>query len=397
MKETKSFKRLETLLDGLIERKGIHSAVLLVASGDGAFRWTGARGATCPAGGPMTPATPWFIASITKLFVASTVLRMVEDGELALEDRVVDRLPASVTNRLHVLDGEDWTGRITLEHLLGHTSGLPDFIEDHPPASRRRGTDRRSLAEILMDDGDRPWSLDDSARWVRERLRPHFAPQRLAARRVRIRYSDTNYQLLVGVIESRRGAPFHQVLEDLILAPLGLEDTWCPGHPRGSDPEREVAALYAGADVLHVPRFLASIGDLNSTCDDLLRFLEAAVGGRLFRDPGTWRRMQACWRRFSFPLDRAALRQPSWPIEYGLGIMRFQLPRLLTPFRPVPQVVGHTGSTGTWLFHAPQPDLYLVGAVSQTAAGAVPFGVVPRVLRAVTGSLEPPAAEGRCV
>lgn len=388
MKETKIARRLETLLDGLIERKEIHSAVLLVASGDGAFRWAGARGVISPDGGPMTPTTPWFIASITKLFIASMVMRMVEDGELALEDRLVDRLAASVTQRLHVLDGEDRTDQITVEHLLSHTSGLPDFIEDYPTAPRGQRADRRSLVETLMQDGDRPWSLKDTARWVRERLRPHFAPQPLEAQRVRIRYSDTNYQLLIGIIEARRGAPFHQVLEDLILKPLGLDDTWLPGCPRGSGVEREAAALYAGADILRLPRFLAALGDLNSTCDDLLRFLQAAVNGRLFRDPGAWRRMQARWRRFSFPLDRAALRQPSWPIEYGLGVMRFQLPRFLTPFRPTPQVVGHTGSTGTWLFHAPQPNLYLVGAVSQITAGAIPFQVVPKVLRAVTEDLE---------
>lgn len=345
----------------------------------------------------MTPATPWFIASITKLFIASTVMRMVEDGELALGDRIVDRLAASVTDRLHVLDGKDRTDQITVEHLLGHTSGLPDFIEDYPTVPRGQGADRRSLVEILMQDGDRPWSLEDTARWVRERLKPHFAPQPLQARRVRIRYSDTNYQLLIGIIETRRGAPFHLVLEDLILKPLGLEDTWLPGHPRGSGAEREVAAVYAGADVLRLPRFLAAIGDMNSTCDDLVRFLRAVVGGRLFCDPDTWRRMRAQWRQFSFPLDRAALRQPSWPIEYGLGVMRFQLPCFLTHFRPLPHVVGHTGSTGTWLFHAPEPDLYLAGAVNQFTAGAVPFKVVPRILQAVIDSLEQEGTKGRFV
>jgi D-alanyl-D-alanine carboxypeptidase len=385
MNEARIIRRLEALLDGLIERKEIHSAVMSVVSGNGAFRWSGARGAMSPDGAPMMPTTPWFIASITKLFVASTVLRMVEEGELALEDRIVDRLAASVTNRLNVLDGEDRTDRITLEHLLGHASGLPDFIEDYPVTGRAEGADRRSLVEILVEDGDRAWSLEDTARWVRERLTPHFAPQPLDARRVRIRYSDTNYQLLVGIIEARRNAPFFQVLEDLILNPVGLEDTWLPGHPRGSSPERAVAALYAGVEIARFPRFLASIADMNSTCEDLTRFLGAVVGGRLFRDPGTWRRMGGRWRRFSLPLDRAALRQPSWPIEYGLGVMRFRLPRFLTPFRPVPQVVGHTGSTGTWLFHAPEPDLFLAGAVSQITAGAIPFKVVPRVLRAVAG------------
>jgi len=331
----------------------------------------------------MTPTTPWFIASITKLFIASTVLRMVEEGELALEDRVVDRLPANYTDRLHVLDGEDRTDRITVEHLLSHSSGLADFIEDYPAPPSNGGADRRSLVEILVEEGDRTWTLEDTVRWVRERLTPHFAPQPLDAPRTRIRYSDTNYQLLTGIIEARRDAPFFKVLEDLVLDPLELEHTWLPGHPRGSGPEPEVAALYAGGEVAQFPSFLASIADLNSTCEDLLGFLRALVEGRLFRDPGTWQRMQARWYRFSLPLDRAAIRQPSWPIEYGLGVMRFGLPRFLTPFRPVPQVVGHTGSTGTWLFHAPEPDLYLVGAVNQITAGAVPFRVVPRVLRAL--------------
>lgn len=371
-------KRLENLLDELIKRKDIHSAVLSVASGDDGFRWTGARGVISPGGGPMTPATPWFIASIAKLFIASTVLRMVEDGELALEDRVVDRLPAAITGRLHVLRGEDHTDRITVEHLLSHTSGLADFIEDYPTTRRGEAADRRSLVDMLVEDGDREWSLDDTARRVRERLTPHFAPQNLDDARARIRYSDTNYQLLIGIIEAHHNASFHQVLNSVILDPLELEHTWLPGRRR---PEPEVAALYAGADVVKLPRFLASIGDMNSTCDDLLRFFKAVVHGHLFRDSGTWRRM-ARWRRFSFPLDRAALRQPGWPIEYGLGVMRFQLPRVFTPFRPMPQVVGHTGSTGTWLFHAQEPDLYLTGAVNQITAGAVPFRVVPRILRA---------------
>ena len=384
LKESKITLRLDALLDGVIKQPAVHSATLAVTSGDGSFRWAGARGVISPGGPPMTPTTPWFIASITKLFIASTVLRMVEEGEVALDDRVVDCLPAAITDRLHVLDGNDRTDRITVEHLLCHASGLADFIEDYPVKRRGDGTERRSLVATLVEDGDRAWSLEDTACWVRDRLRPHFPPQPLDAKRIRIRYSDTNYQLLVGIIEARRSAPFFQVLEDLILDPLGLEDTWLPGRPRGSGLATEAAALYAGEEVLRLPDFLASIADLYSTNDDLIRFCSAVVGGGLFREAGTWRRMGSRWRSFSFPLDLAALRQPSWPIEYGLGVMRFRLPRLLTPFRAVAQVVGHTGSTGTWLFHAPELGLYLAGAVNQFTAGAVPFRLVPRVLRAMT-------------
>jgi D-alanyl-D-alanine carboxypeptidase len=132
-----------------------------------------------------------------------------------------------------------------------------------------------------------------------------------------------------------------------------------------------------------LPRFLGAIADMNSNCDDLLRFFKAIVSGQLFRDRRTWRRMQARWHRFPLPLDRAALRQPGWPIEYSLGLMRFRLPGFLTPLRSVPPVLGHTGSTGTWLFRAPGPDLYLTGTVNQITAGAVPFRVAPEVLRVI--------------
>ncbi|MCH8553456.1 MAG: beta-lactamase family protein [Natronospirillum sp.] len=374
---------LDALLDQLIERKDIHSAIMSVASGDGTFKWSGARGVMSPDGPPVTPTTPWFVASITKLFIASVVMRLVEQGELALEDRLVDRHSPDITHGLHVLDGKDRTGQITIAHLLGHASGLPDYIEDYPKKQRKDLADRRSLVEILVEDGDRDWSLEDTAQWVRERLTPHFVPQALDGKRVRIRYSDTNYQLLVGIVETCRKAPFPRILQDLILDPLALKNTWFSGHYQGAGPEPAVPVLYAGADPINIPRFLTSIGDMNATCDDLISFFRAVVQGRLFEQDDTWRRMQSPAHRFSFPTDRGALRQPGWPIEYGLGVMGFQLPRLFTPFKPMPKVVGHTGSTGTWLFYAPEPDLYLAGAVSQVTAGAVPFKVVPKILQSV--------------
>ncbi len=373
--------RLEFLLDELFGRKDIFSAVMGVSSGNGDLRWISARGEASPGGRPMTAETPFFIASVTKLYLAVIVMRMVEEGELALGDRMVDRLPASLTRGIHVQGGTDFTDRITLEHLLAHASGLPDFIEDYPA----RGTgveDRRSLVEILLVEGDRNWSLEDTARRVREDLQPHFPPQELAAKKVRIRYSDTNYQLLRGIIQEVRGSSFAEALSELVLEPLGLHRTWVPGDERADRPEVPVAALHSGDELVRFPSFFSSIADLEGTADDLLRFLEALTRGELFRDPRTWPRMQARWNRFSQPLDRAALRQPSWPIEYGLGVMRFQLPRFLTPFRPIPPVVGHTGSTGVWLFHAPELDLHLVGALSQITAGPVPFRFVPKVLRA---------------
>jgi D-alanyl-D-alanine carboxypeptidase len=377
---------MEALLDDLAARKGVFGAVMGAWSGDDTVRWLGARGEARPGGVPMRPSTPFFTASITKLYIAAVVMRMVEEGELALEDRMVDRLPSSITRGLHVLDGVDRTDQITLEHLLAHASGLPDYIEDYP--SRRSGVaDRRSLVEILVQEGDRDWSIQATARRIREGLKPHFPPQRLDGARVRVRYSDTNFQLLMAIVEERRRSSFPAVLEALVLDPLGLQHTWVPGHPREGLPSEPVAVVRYRDGVVDFPRFFSSIADLNGTADDLLRFLRGMSRGELFRSSESWARMQDRWNRFSHPLDRAALRQPSWPIEYGLGIMRFRLPRFLTPFGPLPPVVGHTGSTGTWLFHCPEMDLYLVGAANQITAGSLPFRLVPQVLRAAVDTL----------
>jgi len=375
--------RLERLLDQAFAGRHVHSAVMAVAAGDGTLLWEGARGEVSPGGPPMSPETPWFTASITKLYIAAVILRLVEEGRLALEDRLVDRLPDRITAGLHRQGGEDHTGRITVEHLLAHASGLPDFIEDYPPRELAPEGDRRSLVDLLVREGDRDWTLEDTAERVRTRLRPHFPPQPLGEPGIRVRYSDTNFQLLIGIAEEAEGRPFHEILSALVLAPLGLNRTWLPGLPGSPVPEPDVATLYAGEHPVRWPRFLASIQDLYGTTSDLLRFLLSLRSGTLFRDPGSWPRMHGRLHRFGFPTDRAALRQPSWPIAYGLGVMEFRLPRPLTPFRPVPTVLGHTGSTGTWLFHAPELDVDLVGAVSQVTAGPLPFRIVPKILRAV--------------
>jgi D-alanyl-D-alanine carboxypeptidase len=378
-------RRLEQILDDLIRRKDIHSVVLRVASGNGDLDWAGARGVQHPHGPAMTPDTPFFTASITKLFIAAVVMRLVEEGSLALTDRLPDHLPREVVSGLHTLDGVDRTGEITIQHLLAHASGLPDYIEDFPAASST-GTDRRSLVEILVEEGDRSWSLRDTAHRIREGLRPHFPPQDLTGERVRIRYSDTNYQLLMGIVETVRGEPFPAVLHELILEPLGLRHTWIPEAGVDAGEGRRAATIWFKDQIVSFPRFFASIGDLNATAGDLIHFLRSLVEGQFFRKAETWPRMQARWHRFRHPLDRAALRQPSWPIEYGLGVMRFQLPRFLTPLRPLPPVIGHTGSTGTWLFHVPELDVYLVGAANQITAGPVPFRVVPKLLRSALDS-----------
>jgi D-alanyl-D-alanine carboxypeptidase len=174
--------------------------------------------------------------------------------------------------------------------------------------------------------------------------------------------------------------------EQLLFRPLKLRHTYFAGHSQPLDPTPEPTVLRFEGSPLHIPLMMRSLRGMYSTAEDTLVFLRSFVRGEVFRDPATLASMQQRWNRFSFPLDRAALRSPGWPIEYGLGIMRFRLPRVFTPLHPMPSVLGHTGSTGCWLFYCPQLDMLLSGSVDEVTAGAVPYRVVPKILQVLRSS-----------
>ncbi|MBS3975876.1 MAG: beta-lactamase family protein [Syntrophomonadaceae bacterium] len=353
-------------------------AILAVLSGDGLFRWIGAAGEADPNGSPLRRDTPFHIASIDKLYTAAVIMQLYEHRRVDLDTSIANYLPQSLICGLHRVGGVDYTNRITVRNLLGHTSGLADCYEDRPRGGR-------SLMERLFQAGDMEWNIEYLMRRVRVRdeLSPHFPPQAGDAAQQRVRYSDTNYQLLIAIIEAVAEKPIHQVYEEMLFRPLKLRHTWLFGLSAPHDATAAPATIWFADRPLHLPLALRSFPSVYSTVDDQLKFLLALIRGELFNDTATLALMRERWNRFGLPRDAATLRAPSWPIEYGLGIMRFQLPRLFTGMRLMPAVIGHTGSTGAWLFYCEELDLLLAGTVNQATAGAIPYRVVLKLLRDV--------------
>ncbi|WP_019623368.1 serine hydrolase domain-containing protein [Thioalkalivibrio thiocyanoxidans] len=366
---------LEHALRDLVGLRGVRHAVLGVEPGDGSYRWVGAAGIADPSGAPMTPGTPYCLASVTKLYIGAAVLRLQEQGRLAIDDPLTDHLPDGRVAGLHRRRGVDRTAELTLRHLLGHASGLPEYLVEAP-----RG--QQALLDRVVE-GDLSWTLSDVMDWVRAARGAHFAPRAFDGGRYTVRYSDTNFQLLMAVIEAVTRQPVHEAFASLIYEPLGLTRTWHPGTP----PEVSMpaaATLWAGDQPLDRPLALASFRDLFSTAEETLRFLRALITGQLFDDPATAQSMWGHWNPLGFTLIPVA---PGWPIEYGLAMMRFRTPRLLRPFFPVPTLIGHSGASGSWLFYAPEPDLYITGTVDQLKAPAVPFKQVPRLVQKISSVL----------
>jgi CubicO group peptidase (beta-lactamase class C family) len=371
-KEDVAKMRLEDLFQELTSRKPVAQAVVAVESGDRSFRWVGVDGTV--SGGRVLEDTPVFIASIDKLYNATIAMMLTEAGRLDIDEPISAYLAPTITRRLHRYDGVDLSETITVSHLLTHTSGLADWLEDYPKGSP-------SLIENILEEGDRNLTIDDMAAHVRDHLRPHFPPQDLTGKRPKVRYSDTNFMLVIAIIEAVTGQPLHEIHQSMLYEPLGLRQTYFPGLSRPTRQTTDPLTLRARGEPLNLPLLIKSVRGIYSSVADMITFLRRFMRGEMFQTPGTLASMQSNWHRFGFPMDRAALRSPAWPIEYGTGLMRFRLPRLLTLRAPMPSVLGHTGSTGCWLFYCPKLDTFLAGSVDEVTAGAVPFRIVPKMLR----------------
>lgn len=366
-------KRLQGLLDDLMSRETIKQAIMAVESGDQSFRWAGTKGRRSSGGELVSEETPFFIASIDKLYNATIAMMLSETGELNIDSPITAYLPSTITRGLNRFGGIDYSENITVRNLLSHTSGIADWLEDYP-------NNAPPLIDQIIKEGDRSITTEELVTFVREQLEPHFPPQDLSEKRPKVRYSDTNYMLIIAIIEAVTRQPLHQVHEQLLYKPLNLRHTYFPGLSTPIDPTPEPVVLCAKGQPLHIPLLMRSIRGIYSTVTDTLNFLRRFVRDEVFQSPETLGFMQNSWHKLGFPLDRAALRSPGWPVEYSLGIMRFRLPLALTPTWSMPMVLGHTGSTGCWLFYCPQWDVLLSGSVDEVTAGAVPYRTLPKIL-----------------
>ena len=105
---TRSFDNLnqemEYVVSGSVQKdKSVTNCVLSLMKGDGSFSWSGAAGIARQNGQvPMTKDTPIYIASITKLYTATVIMRLYEKGALSLDDTMAKYLPKELIQGIHV-------------------------------------------------------------------------------------------------------------------------------------------------------------------------------------------------------------------------------------------------------------------------------------------------------
>lgn len=341
-------ERIQDLANRAAASRHIHSVVLGVETDDGSI-------SVRSAAGEASPTDAYFIASITKMFTASIVLQLVDENQLHLHDRVVDLVPTLDLTGVHRHDGIDHTAELQVHHLLHQTSGLPDYFAGGFEDDFKHNRDRRYTVEDIIK--------------IAKATDATFPPgDRDGGRSA---YSDTNYQLLTAIIEASTGATYGDAVHQRIVTPLGLSGTSIAGsepRPTGAPP----LALHHKSTTLDLPDALASergAGGIISTLDDQVRFSAAYHQGRLF-DPHHTAETHR-WNRLFLPVD------------YGYGLMRYRLPRLMTGLRSVPELLGHSGSSNSFAFYAPELRCHIVGTLNQVDNPARSFRLMTKMVTTI--------------
>lgn len=366
-------RTLQQRLDGLVTKGKVPHVVLGVDRADGRPLFRGAAGRARPAGEPLRPDSPFFIASVTKLFTATVALRLAERGALGLGDRLGAHLPAALIEGLSRHGGVDHSAALTVEHLLSQTSGLADYFEQRPRGGQ-------SVLDALTGGEDRAWDVAEAVAIAKELPcpAPPLDAALLRGGKGKAHYADTNYQLLGVLLERASGRTLAELFHDELFEPLAMDQTYLWGHsePHAAAAAAAPAAIHMRGRALRLDRAMRSFwadGGLVSTVDDCLRFLRALFAGELFASPLTLPSMQA-FRPLFFPLS------------YGLGMMRFRLPRVFPPLAPLPALLGHAGASGSFAFACPDArggGLLLAGTVDQVAQPRHPFQLMLAVVRAI--------------
>jgi D-alanyl-D-alanine carboxypeptidase len=288
----KSGSTLQRLTDDVVAA-GVPGAVMLLR--DGPREWTAAAGlADRTTRRPMQPGIPFRVGSVTKTMIATVVLQLAAENRLQLNDTIERWLPGLVPNG----------SRITIRHLLAHTSGLADYV-DGTFVRRAPSWKPRQVAAYAVD---RP---------------PIFTPPG-----AQFAYASTNYVLLGLVVEEVTNSTLAHELRTRIFEPLSLDRTrFSPGGVRGEHVRGYRAPERQGI----VSRFLIDVTDdsaagawaagaVVSTADEVAEFFSALLGGELLRPREV----------------RAMTTATVVPHRYGLGLAIFET--------PCGAVVGHTGN-----------------------------------------------------
>lgn len=196
---------------------------------------------------PADPNALFKIASVSKLYKAVAVAKLVSDGKLSLDKTLLDYLP-NLKGKIEYAD------KITLRMLVKHRSGIPDYVSTPNYWAHPKETSDEQLDLVL----DKP---------------ANFKPDK------KYQYSNTNYLLISRILNRVLGYGTFQYIQEAILNPLNLKHTF--GSIQDVNIDDLMSGYYVGYDT---DLKTNNVGSILATAEDLSIFIRALNDGSVFRD-----------------------------------------------------------------------------------------------------------------
>lgn len=297
-------------------------------------------------GVPLRPEHVFRTGSITKQFTAVAALLLVDEGKLSLDDEITKFFPDYPTHGR----------RITVEHLLTHTSGIRSYTS--MPAWAPTLRNDVTPTELIAVFRNEPMDFAPGEDW---------------------RYNNSGYALLGAIIEKVSGQEYADFLRTRIFEPLGMRDTRVetqtaiiPGRVRGYSMGEGRSMTNSAYLSLSHPY---AAGAIASTVDDMLRWGQAVAAGRMLK-PETWRRAHTA---FTLPAGRNS--------GYGYG---WFLARLAG--EPTVEHGGDINGFSTHGLWVPSARLHVYVLSNVERNFANPQALAVEAAERVTGKTDVPAA-----
>jgi CubicO group peptidase (beta-lactamase class C family) len=275
---------------------------------------------------PASIETVYRIGSITKQFTALGIMQLIEQGKMSLDDEITKFLPDYPTQG----------HRVTIRHLLTHTSGIKSYTSLGPKFWNETSRIDQTNDQMLALFKNEPFDFNPGEKY---------------------QYNNSAFFILGVIIEKVSGLPYPKYLEERITKPLGLTSTgYC--NDRAIVPHRSSGYEVDGEKVLNAaPISMTTPGAAGAICSTVLDLL-------------AWERSFNAARLIS-PASRDLMRTSAKlndgkPTNYGFGLG-------VGPFEGHRSVAHSGGVNGfvTWLANYPDDDL-TVTVLSNSGNGPAP-------------------------
>ncbi len=327
----------EAIYDSFDQVPGISMTVIAPTAN---INWTGAKGFdSVKKEHELSADQPFRIASVTKSFVATAILRLHEMGQLNIDDPLEQYISAQ---HLQILsDGGYAPDSITIRQCLNHTNGLMDYAMGGS----------RAYIDMAKNDPKKRWTRTEQLQ-----LAMQIGP-RNGNPGERYAYNDTGYILLGEIIESKMDSTLGYGLRQLLnFDQLGMQSTWLESIDSARSDLPFVHSYFSNLDALQWDPSvdLYGGGGLASTTQNLATFIHGLFNGKVYNQSNTLNLMleaPSYYPSYDIEEDRRYkdYRQGLWEIEiYGM------------------KAYQHNGLWGSQLIHV--PDLNCSIAIHYTKA-----------------------------